>query len=186
MTIDEASPSEDEREALRVIRGGNAPVPIPANDADQGQDFNNGNNGEDNAYDVLQDHHRRNRPNRPPQLARLRAATTEQNLDNEENSEQSDAPSQKRAPRKAKEYNNVDPETLSYYPETWKIVLTRAKVKYRRHIFLNQAFPKRGHDLITAREILIETIAECEEDGDVLDNSKYYPFQFSLTEQFFV
>jgi hypothetical protein len=100
-------------------------------------------------------------------------ANTMQNSADEEDPEDLGPSIRKRAPRTAKEVGKLDPETLGYYPETWKIVLQRTKLKYRRHVFLFQAFPKRGHDLATAREILIDCITECEEEGFILDNGKY-------------
>jgi len=62
---------------------------------------------------------------------------------------------------------------MAYYPGAWHTVLQAAKVKYRRHVYLNHAFPERSRHLSTATRLLTNEIARAEEEGTVLDHSKF-------------
>jgi len=67
---------------------------------------------------------------------------------------------------------------MAFYPGAWRTVLQAAKIRFRRHVFLNQAFPLRSKDLSSATVLLSEEIARAEADGVTLDHGKSNKFYF--------
>jgi hypothetical protein len=86
-----------------------------------------------------------------------------------------------RPPRYSKSKHKVaaGPTTVQYYPGSWKEVLERAKNRFARHVFLNQAFPVRAQDIGIARDILHEEIAKGQAENLTLDHCKNFHSLFS-------
>lgn len=95
--------------------------------------------------------------------------------DNASDHESNQADSNLRASRHSKsQHAALRPTTIHFYPGAWKIVLERAKDRFVRHVFLNQAFPVRSKDLGVAQAILHEEIARGETEELILDNGKSF------------
>jgi hypothetical protein len=109
--------------------------------------------------------------------AGLHQATLGQDGEPEDNHEESDDEDQdhSRAARHSKSTGEVKPDTMAYYKGTsWWVILTQAKIKYRRHIALNHGFPDRDEHLSDARDILLEVIEEFKAENEMLDQSWFY------------
>jgi hypothetical protein len=113
-------------------------------------------------------------------LARLSNAALhqakERSQDNENDSQESDdeAKDQTRAARHSKSTGEVRPDTMAFYKGTpWWVILTQAKIKYRRHIALNHGFPDRDDHLGEAREILLKAIKDFKGENESLDFSEH-------------
>jgi hypothetical protein len=80
-----------------------------------------------------------------------------------------------RAARHSKSTGIAKPDTMAYYKGTaWWVILTQAKIKYRRHIALHHGFPDRDEHLGDARDILLQTIEEFKDENEILDQSGFY------------
>jgi len=144
---------------------------------------------------VLEQHRQRNRPNRPPAVSHLTSAAMQQerlqdqpssarqtddsivaNDDDEVSCPDSDD-QHSRAPRHSKD--TPDPQTLKYYPASWKTVLERAKRGFERHVFLHCGFASRNKYLGVASTILHEEIARGKAEQLTLDNGRMCNFSIS-------
>lgn len=203
MDVDEASPSEDERAAEAFLRDYAPPhvigdsvwnlarnkLRLISGVQEEGAPQEEGTTQEDGApqedetqHNVLAQHHKKNQSNQPPGLARLSTAALHQAekhvQDDENNPQESDNEDQPedhvRAARHSKSTGEAKPDTMAYYRGTsWWVVLTQAKIKYRRHIALNHGFPDRDQHLGDAREILLEAIEEFKGENGILDQSRF-------------
>jgi hypothetical protein len=138
---------------------------------------------QDEQWDVVAKHHKKNHSNRPPELARLSTAALHQakkhDQDDEDKTKEIDDESEddkqndhSRAARHSRSTGQVKADTLAYYRGTpWAAILTHAKIKYRRHIALNHGFPDRDEHLCDARDILLEAIEEYKGENEVFDES---------------
>ena len=89
---------------------------------------------------------------------------------------------QARAARHSKSSGEAKPDTMAYYRDThWWAILTKAKLKYRRHIALNHGFPDRDEYLCDAHDILLEEIEEFKTENGILDSLSYLLYIYSLT-----
>jgi hypothetical protein len=61
------------------------------------------------------------------------------------------------------------PTKMKYYPPRWKVMLNIAKNKIRQHIALINAFLLRETDLKVTSLIILNTIKEYKEEGNILD-----------------
>ncbi|RDB30299.1 hypothetical protein Hypma_007133 [Hypsizygus marmoreus] len=171
--IDEASPSEDERNALQNLHqqpGSAFQHTVAGTDTTNIQPDNGLD--ETDAVDILQEHRRRNHANRAPRLERLAVERTQDYPEDHSQADNSDSyPTQKkRAPRHSKGTKPAHPTTLSYYPGRWQEVQMRAKKKMGRYIFLHHAFPDRETDLHVARNFITEVLAEFEREGQKVED----------------
>lgn len=143
---------------------------------------------------MLEDHRNRNRAVRPPKLANLAKAAqlqrrranpaseptemdhnglgdseNEQDSSDEADEADDDLPRKQRATRNSKVQPGSQPKatTIAHYASApgWKLVLEASKQAWRRHIALVNAFPQRGPDLKFASLIVVNKIAEYEEQG---------------------
>jgi hypothetical protein len=139
-------------------------------------------------HNVLTQHRKNNRANQPPDLGRLFAAALHQagrrHQDNEVNPQQSDGEDEDqdqdqdqdkaRAARHSMSTGEVKPDTLAYYRGTpWSVILTQAKIKYRRHIALHHGFPDRDEHLADARDIILEAIEDYKNENGILDQREF-------------
>jgi hypothetical protein len=138
---------------------------------------------------VLAQYHLKNRSNKPPELARLTNAALHQakqhgqdvddnpQAQEDEDEDQDQDQDQARAARHSKSTGEVRPDTMAYYKGTpWWVILTNAKIKYRRHIALNHGFPDREEHLCDAHDILLEAIEDFKDENGFLDHSEFCLF----------
>lgn len=141
---------------------------------------------DDDTYDVISDHHKRNRMPKPPSLDRLRHSLTHQRRwpkrileededeivpDSEEEPEDEDSqsdnneePARKRIKRNSTP-RDAKPTQLRFYPGTWQDVLERAKQLYRLWAVEECPFPERECHLLNALKCLEAAMEEFEQKG---------------------
>jgi hypothetical protein len=148
---------------------------------------------EDNApRNVLAQYHIKNRSNKPPELTRLSTAARHQvnklgqdiedNPPAKESDDDDRDEDQARAARHSKSNGQAKPDTMAYYKNTpWWAILTKAKVKYRRHIAFNHGFPNRDEHLCDAHDILLEEIEVFKGEDGILDGGFYLLYIHAFT-----
>jgi hypothetical protein len=187
LQIDEVSPSEDERAAESFLRNGSAHVvdDLVRYFVQNVIQLTSSIQEESAPRNVLAQYHRKNHSNKPPELSRLSTAALHQankhGQDRKDNTlaQESDDEDQDddkgRAARHSKSNGEAKPDTMAYYKGTpWWAILTKAKLKYRRHIALNHGFPDRDEFLCDAHDILLEEIEEFKGENGILDSTFIY------------
>ncbi|KAF8336051.1 hypothetical protein F5887DRAFT_920940 [Amanita rubescens] len=167
--IDEVSPDEDERQALRALRQ-------PPATADQG------------GLDVVSDFRERNRAVRPPTLDHLEMSGADFRQQSPQLSEQDESgedAQRTRAPRHSKtpyKSGRPNPATMGFYTTTdypgWKTVLDNAKQKFRLQIAIVKPFPAIENHISIAAGCITEAIADFHADN------KQFPVDMSVYKKY--
>ncbi|KAF7982861.1 hypothetical protein HWV62_25082 [Athelia sp. TMB] len=136
-------------------------------------------NEEDEAYDVLEAHHKKNRPVKPPlfdivetddELVEKSTTAAPSEVDPEDISTRR----ARRHSKKSFESSCDDPMQLQFYPEAIQRVLTSAKQNWRLWLVMNWGFPKFRERKAELTGCITRAIAAYEADGGALDKG-YYP-----------
>jgi len=70
----------------------------------------------------------------------------------------------------------ADPTILQFYPDTWQVVITKAKISFQRYLVLFNGFPNQAKHLSEAGSLLTSAIQEGENQGLILDPSQCHAF----------
>lgn len=161
----DVSPDEDERAALQGLRTVSQAV------------------AEDDSFDVLTEHHKRNRAPRAPRQQNLlppRAPTStvvSRRESDESTNDESDSNTTKNG--RVKRHSRVpyteripQPTQLKFYPSQWREVLENAKNNYRLFLVGTYPWPERTKDLKECADCLTEALTRHEEDDREVKEGK--------------
>jgi hypothetical protein len=135
---------------------------------------------EDDSFDVVTSHHKRNRVPKPPAPSHLAAirqsgqaqASGDSDDGSSKSGTESDSHRQKKSRAKRHTHGpysatSTNPKRLRYYPSQWRDVLEEAKFKFRRWLGITNAFPdpKNEEHRKVAAECISQAIFEHQESG---------------------
>jgi hypothetical protein len=140
---------------------------------------------DDNSYNVVEAHHKKNRAPKPPTPEYLESTCNGSDVDDDVTSntpgsdssnsadeleDDSRAPRHSKTPYKSRASNATQ---LQFYPPQWAMVLDAAKDNSRRFAATEYAFPKRRKHMKNLKVALTTAIAAHEADGGLLERGKF-------------
>jgi hypothetical protein len=141
---------------------------------------------DDDAYNVVEAHHKKNRPPKAPAPKSLEPTVNCSNVDADtilnsstsdssnsanESEDTSQAPRHSKTPYRSQAYNATQ---LQFYPPQWTIVLDAAKDNSRRFAAMEWAFPKRHKHVKELKVALTSAIAAHQADGGLLESGMFF------------
>jgi hypothetical protein len=140
---------------------------------------------DDDAYNVVEEHHKKNRPPKAPTSKSLKSIPNSSDVDAdtmsnssasdgpdsaEESEDNSRVPRHSKTPYRSRAYNATQ---LQFYPPQWTIVLDAAKDNSRCFTATEWAFPKRRKHVKELKVALTSAIAAHQAEGGLLERGKF-------------
>jgi len=141
---------------------------------------------DDDAYNVVEAHQKKNRPPKPPTPESLESTANRANVDADaisnlsesdtsnsadESEDNSRAPRHLKTPYRSRACN---PTQLQFYPPQWTIVLDTAKDNSRCFAATAWAFPKQRKHVKEMKVALTSAIVAHEADGGLLEDGMFF------------
>lgn len=142
----------------------------------------NNNEVDNDGYDVLDQHHKRNKPSKAP-LFFADSDNENASSDNSKTEDDDEDEASSEGHAKTKRHSKTpygssapNPTQLHFYPAQWTEVLELAKMKWRLQLVIRWAFPKRQHPETTEalKECLTTAIADHEADHGLVEKGEVF------------